>query len=166
MEHEKLPSLSIADACELSALLGLDFVCRLYPSGVPIRDASQAARLMKLLSHVASPLRYRTDAPLPPREGVPEKRAWDALVTDVGERTAIEYESRMTDVQATTRRHNEKRRDDPVDHFLLVLASTRHNRQVMGQFAPLMADLPRLRTASVLRDLELGKHPPTGWMLL
>ncbi|MEO6349652.1 MAG: hypothetical protein ABIP53_03285 [Candidatus Limnocylindrales bacterium] len=68
-------------------------------------------------------------------------------------------------MQATTRRHNEKRRDDPIDHFLLVVADTRHNRRVMAEFASLLGDLPRLRTATVLQLLQDGKHPPTGWIL-
>ncbi len=106
-----------------------------------------------------------TDAPLPWRDGVPERRAWDAIISGSNERTAVEQESRLTDIQATTRRHNEKRRDDPVDHFLMVVADTRHNRRVMAEFAPLLgAGLPKLRAAKVLNTLSQGQHPQTGWM--
>jgi transcriptional regulator with XRE-family HTH domain len=166
VEHEALATLSIADASRMAAVVGLDFAARCYESGVRIRDASQAKRLAALLSFVAPPLRYLTDAPLPAREGIPERRAWDALLSGGGERTGVELESRLTDMQATTRRHNEKRRDDPVDHFLLVVANTRHNRRVMAEFAPLLGDLRRLRTATVLALLKAGKHPATGWMFL
>lgn len=125
-----------------------------------------APRLVMLLSNVGRPLRYRTDVPLPRHDGAPELRAWDALVDGNGERTAIELESRLSDMQATTRRHNQKRRDDPVDHFLLVVADTRHNRRVLAEFADLLPELPRLRTANVLRTLRDGRHPPTGLILL
>jgi transcriptional regulator with XRE-family HTH domain len=165
-EHERLPSLSIKDACEIGALLGLDVSVRAYPNGVRVRDAGQAPRLQKLLASVGPPLRCRTDVPLPRREDVHELRAWDAVVFGEDERTAIELESRLTDVQATTRRHNLKRRDDPVDNFLLVVADTKHNRRVLAEFADLLAGLPRLRTANVLAALRAGRHPGTGHILL
>ena len=165
IEHQVQPSLSIEDACGMGALLGLDVVIRAFPNGAPIRDASQAGRLLRLLGNVGPPLRHRTDAPLPRRDGVTELRAWDALLEGSGKRTGIELESRLADVQETTRRHNLKRRDDPVDHFLLVVADTRHNRRVIAEFGPLLAALPRLRTASVLAALRAGRHPPTGLIL-
>ena len=166
VEHQRLPSLSIVEACEIGALLGLDVSVRAYPNGVRLRDAGQAPRLMKLLLNVDAPLRYRTDVPLPRREDAPELRAWDAVIYGHDERTSIELESRLMDVQATTRRHNLKRRDDPVDHFLLVVADTKVNRRVLAEFADLLADLPRLRTANVLAALRAGRHPGTGLILL
>ena len=103
IEHERLPTLSILEACVLGAVLGLDFSGRSFPNGAPIRDAGQAPRLAALLAEVRSPLTYRTDMPLPKRDDAPELRAWDAIVSGFGERTAIELESRVTDMQATTR---------------------------------------------------------------
>lgn len=166
VEHERLPSLSIVEACEIGALLGLDVSVRAYPNGARLRDAGQAPRLLRLLSNVGAPLGYRTDVPLPRRDDGQELRAWDAVIYGRDERTAVELESRLMDVQATTRRHNLKRRDDPVDHFLLVVADTKHNRRVLAEFADLLADLPRLRTANVLAALRAGRHPGTGLILL
>jgi hypothetical protein len=165
-EHERLPSLSIADACAMGALLGLDVSVRTYPNGARLRDAGQAPRLVKLLSAVGPPLTCRTDVPLPRTGDGPELRAWDALITGSGERSAIELESRLMDVQAMMRRHHLKRRDDPVDHFLLVVADTKHNRRVLAEFADLLAELPRLRTANILAALRAGRHPGTGYILL
>jgi hypothetical protein len=166
IEHERLPTLSIVEACVLSAVLGLDFSGRTFPNGAPLRDAGQALRLVALLAEVGRPLNYATDVPLPRREDARELRAWDAIIAGGGERTAIELESRVTDMQATTRRHNQKRADDPVDHFLLVLADTKYNRLVMGEFTLLWGDMPRLRTDTVKRLLRAGKHPPTGWIFI
>lgn len=166
IEHGKLFSLTLSDTARLAAALGFDLSLRLYPGGDGIRDAGQAKRLIQLLEHVRRPLTYRTEVPLPQRPGQPtELRAWDAMVFGAGERTGIELESRLRDVQATARRHALKRRDDPVDRFLLVLADTRANRRVANEYADLLADLPRLRTATVLRSLELGQHPSTGMIL-
>ena len=71
----------------------------------------------------------------------------------------------MEDVQAMTRRHEMKRRDDPVDNFLLILVDTAHNRQALAEYGALLPDLPRLRTSTVLSTLEAGNHPPTGYIL-
>jgi hypothetical protein len=81
-------------------------------------------------------------------------------------RTAIELEMRLRDAQAMIRRHSLKRRDDPVDGFLLVIAATRTNRHVLAEFADLLPDLPRLRTQLVLAALENGEHPPSGIILI
>jgi hypothetical protein len=104
--------------------------------------------------------------PLPQRQDRSELRAWDAVIFGHDQRTAIELESRLTDIQATTRRHNLKRRDDAVDHFVLVIASTRHNRRVLREFAELFEGLPHMRTASALKALRAGRHPGTGYILV
>jgi transcriptional regulator with XRE-family HTH domain len=127
LEHERSPNVTIADACVLGAVVGLDFSARSYPSGALLRDASQAVRLVRVLAHVHRPLRYPTDVPLPRTADAPELRVRDAIVEGRGERTGIELETRITDFQAVTRRHNEKRSHDPVDHFVLLVADTNHN---------------------------------------
>jgi transcriptional regulator with XRE-family HTH domain len=166
LEHERTQTMPIVDICVIAAVVGLDFAGRMYPNGAPIQDAAQAPRLVRLLAQIGRPLTYRTDVPLAHVAGTPELRAWDAVIAGHEERTGVELETRITDMQATTRRHNLKRVDDRVDHFLLVVADTRHNRLVMREFASLLGDLPHLRTADVLSCLRAGKHPPTGWTFL
>jgi hypothetical protein len=82
------------------------------------------------------------------------------------ERTAIELEMRLRDVQAMRRRHELKRRDDPTEHFLLLVADTRHNRRVLAEFEDLFADLARLRPSIVRTALNAGRHPSTGLLLV
>lgn len=167
IEHGRLLSLTIADSAQLSAVLGLDLSVRVFPAGSPIRDAGQAKRLSTVLENVGSPLTYRTDVPLPQRPDQPtEMRAWDAMVYGHGARTGMELEARLRDVQRMTRRHAMKRRDDPVDNFLLIVADTPANRRVLREYADLLVDLPRLRTANVLRLLRAGIHPPTGLIVV
>lgn len=167
IENGKLTALSFEDASRLAAVLGLELSIRVFPGGQPIRDAAQTKRLLDFLRNVQRPLTWRTDVPLPQRDTAwRELRAWDANIVGSGERTSIEYESRLSDVQELTRRHNLKRRDDPPDHFLLVVAATEHNRRVLREFGHLFGDLPRLRAAAVLSTLREGRHPPTGVVLL
>lgn len=73
---------------------------------------------------------------------------------------------RVRDAQATIRRQTLKRRDDPVDGFLLVTAATRTNRRVLAEFTVLLPDVQRLRTQLVLEALENGQHPPSGIILI
>jgi hypothetical protein len=103
---------------------------------------------------------------LPSKREYLERRAWDAQVTGRGETTSIEYEARLYDVQAQNRRWNGKLRDDPPDHFLLVVADTPANRRVVHDYPELFRTLPRLRTASVLARLRRGEHPSTGMVFL
>lgn len=159
-------SATIVELDRIAAVLGLELSIRLYPGGPPVRDAGQAARLGGFLAHARPPLRHNVEVSLPKREGTFEQRAWDAVLAGHGERTACELEMRVRDVQAMRRRHDLKRRDDPMEHFLLLIADTRHNRSVIREFADLFADLPRLRPTDVYRALEAGTHPPTGLLFV
>lgn len=165
IEGGQLPA-TVRELDLIAAVLGLDVSVRLYPGGSAVRDGPQATRLMRFLSHARPPLRYGVEVSLPPRDGTPEQRAWDAMLFGGGERTAVELEMRVRDAQAMRRRHDLKRRDDPAERFLLLIADTRHNRQVIAELAPLFADLPRLRPSVVFAALEAGNHPPTGLLFV
>ena len=166
IERGKLTHLSIVRACRIAAVLGLDLWMRVFPGGTSIRDAGHARRLQKLLACVEKPLSYRLEVPLPANRERPELRAWDAMVVGLGERTAIEFEARLYDLQAQLRRFQLKLRDDPVDHLLVVVADTRANRRALSEFGDPLLGLPRLRTDTVLKTLRAGRHPPTGLILL
>ncbi len=69
-----------------------------------------------------------------------DQRAWDAVLTSVvggptatrahggSVRTGVEAETRARDAQALQRRLALKQRDGGMDHVVLLLADTRHNR--------------------------------------
>jgi hypothetical protein len=88
-----------------------------------------------------------------------EQRSWDAVLYGAGRRTAIEVEMRIRDGQALERRIALKRRDDPTERFLLVVADTRNNRRVIAANPGLFVDLPRLQARRVFRALNAGEHP-------
>lgn len=166
VENGRVPKLSIVEVNRIAAVLGLTPSLRLYPSGAPVRDAGQAKRLLRFLAAVAAPLSYRLEVPLPRVEDRLEQRAWDAVLFGGGARTAIELEMRLRDIQAVLRRIDLKRRDDPTESLLLLVADTRLNRRVVAEFAGLLLDLPRLKPSVVKAALEAGKHPPTGLVLV
>jgi hypothetical protein len=166
IERDRHRNATVLQAARIAAVLGLDLSVKAYPGGAPTRDAAHAARVQRLLAHVAPPLRSRPEVPLPATTEHPEYRAWDVVLFGAGERTTSELEMRLYDGQAQLRRISLKRRDDPAEHFLLVVADTRANRRALREFADLFAELPRLRTGTVLAELRAGRHPPTGLILL
>jgi len=166
VEAGKSPTLSVMVAARIGSVLGLDVVVRSYPGGESLRDAGSAKRLTLICHSVGAPLRCKTEVPLPKRGEFPEQRRWDLLITGSGKRTGLEFETRLYDAQAQRGRWNLKVRDDPVDSFVLVLADTRRNREVLKTYETLFADLPRIGPATFLRILQGGEHPPTGLVLL
>lgn len=165
IERGQATTLAFAQMNAIASVLGLTTSVRWFPSGTPIRDRAHTTKLIEVLGWVMSPLRYRIEVPLPVTDGRWEQRAWDAMVFGVGIRTSIELEMRLRDVQAAARRINLKRRDDPTERFLLLIADTRTNRAVLGQFPDAFGDLPRLGRRVVRSALEAGSHPPSGIVL-
>jgi transcriptional regulator with XRE-family HTH domain len=166
LEAARARHVPLAEVIRIAAVLGLDLSVRLYPSGDPLRDGAHAARLQRLLSHIAPPLTCRREVPLPPIDGRQELRAWDCVLRGSGLRTAIELEMRLHDTQALERRIALKRRDDPTDRFVLVVADTKGNRRVLAANPTTFADLPRLGPSRIVRALEAGEHPPTCLVVL
>jgi transcriptional regulator with XRE-family HTH domain len=166
VEAARIPTLGILEAARIASVLGLDLSLRIYPGADPLRDAASARRLQALGAHVSQPLRFRMEVPLPASQDRQEQRAWDAEVVGRNQRSTFELEMRLRDAQAVERRIALKRRDDPPDRFVLLVAATRHNRRILAANPGLFPDLPRLRPSTVLRALEAGRHPPTGLVLL
>jgi transcriptional regulator with XRE-family HTH domain len=158
--------LAVMDAARIATVLGLDLSVRVYPGGSPLRDAAHSDRLVRFLSHVRAPLSYRLEVPLPAMPDRPEQRAWDAVIRGGGQRTAVELEMRLRDGQALERRLNLKRRDDPTEAFILLVADTRTNRRVLSEHVDVFGDLPRLRPSRVHAALSAGRHPPSGILLV
>jgi len=166
IEGGKVPGLPILEAAQIAGTLGLDFVIRVYPGAEPLRDSARSARLLRLLKQTQTPLTYALEVPLPALPDRPEQRAWDAVIRGDGKRTAVELEMRLRDGQALERRLNLKRRDDPTEAFVLLVADTRTNRRVLVEHPDLFSDLPRLRPSRVHAALSGGAHPPSGILLV
>jgi hypothetical protein len=159
--------LSIVVASRIAAVLGLDLSVRTYPGASPLRDRAHSARLGSVLDHVAQPLKSGREVALPTTDDRPyEQRAWDAMVTGLHKRTAMEMEMRVTDAQELERRINTKRRDDPVDNLVLLLADTNHNRRVLRENPGVFADLQRLTFRELCRHLASAQHPPSALVLV
>ena len=159
-------TITIDEIHRVSAVLGLAPSIRVYPDGVPVRDAGHARRLQQFLAAARDPVTYRIEVPLPIVEGRAERRAWDAVLFRGRERCTVELEMRLRDVEDFRRRVDLKRRDDASESFLLLVADTRLNRRVLEEYAMLFADLPRLRPSQVRAALTAGRLPRTGILLI
>jgi len=166
IERGRAANLTLVELDRVAVVLGLSPSIRVFPSGAPVRDVASATRLQTFTKQVRRPLTYRVEVAPPRFDDRPEYRAWDAVLFGHRERTACELEMRLRDVQAVRRRIELKRRDDPTEHFLLLIADTRTNRRVLAEFETLFRDLPRLRPSTVWSALEAGRHPRTGILLI
>jgi hypothetical protein len=159
----KAPRLTIVQASELLAAVGRELSVRAYPFGQPLRDAAHLALLGRLRGLLHPSLAWRTEVPLP----VPgDLRAWDAMIVGPDWRDGVEAETRVHDAQAQQRRLVLKHRDGGVDHAILLLADTRHNRVVLrGAGSVLMEAFP-MPAKELLASLAAGTNPGASGILL
>ena len=137
---------------------------RAYPAGQPIRDAAHRALIDRFRARVAPTVAWRFEVPLPIAGDL---RAWDAVLLIGTAQIAVEAETRPRDIQALQRRVALKRRDDPgIGAVVLLLADTRHNRELVRDHGDaLQADLP-LGSAALLA-LGEGRQPAgSGFVLV
>jgi transcriptional regulator with XRE-family HTH domain len=166
LEAGSLTTASIDTLVMVADAVGLDLSVRAYPGRAPTRDAAHARKLSAFLGHVARPLTYSTEVALPHRDGVPEQRAWDAMVFAPDGDTGVELEMRLYDMQSQMRRLLLKWRDSGAERLLLLINDTRPNRNVLRTFPEYLVDLPRLRTSQVHAFLERGERPDSGYVLI
>lgn len=157
------PDLTMVQASELLAAVGLEMSVRSYPAGQPLRDVGHLALLERLRKAVHPSLRWRTEVPV---GGLGDLRAWDAVVSGPTWRIGIEAETRLRDYQALQRRIALKQRDGSMGIVLLLVANTRHNRsaiRLLGQATTSSFPLPGHRA---LQFLAAGANPEASSLVL
>lgn len=163
IERGRLRGVSIEVLSRSCAAVGLELVIRAYPDADAIRDAGHVALLERLRRRLLATVSWRTEVPLP----IPgDRRAWDAVIRNGGPATAVEAETRLTDLQAMERRIALKRRDGSMPRVLILVADTAANRQALalGREA-LRGDYP-LDTREVMAALAAGRQPPADGILI
>lgn len=156
LERGESPFMPARDLFRAGAVVGLEIGLRAYPGGSPLRDRAHLELLERLRAHLAAGVGWRTEVPFP-RAG--DRRAWDALLRILDVRVGVEAETRARDAQALQRRIGLKRRDGGVDHVILLLSDTRHNRSFLQHAgAGFLSDFP-LPARTVLERLGRGQDP-------
>lgn len=149
-------------------MLGYEVSVGLHPVGDPVRDKGQLACGRRFNAVLSDRWRVTDETLLP---GAGEQRAWDKLLRllDATPRhlVGVDIESRVRDVQALVRRTRGRERDGQVDHILVVLADTAHNRRMVHELrtslGPEYASGPRRIMAALRKGEPL---PGSGVVLL
>ena len=163
LERGASPFLPVVDLARAASAVGLDLRINAYPGGHPVRDRAHLELLERLRSRLGPGASWATEVPLP---NPGDKRAWDALIRVPPVRIGIEAETRAHDTQELQRRLELKRRDGAVDHVILLLADTRHNRRfVRALGAGFRSDFPLPAETAVAR-LEVGRDPGESSIVL
>jgi len=161
------PELTIDQAAMLCATLGLRLYIRAYPAGSPVRDAAQLPLLKRFRPEVSDVYGWRTEVPVVHR-GVNRRgdlRAWD-VVLDGPARIGVDAETRLHDIQAVQRRTELKLRDGDVDLVVLLVAATRHNRDVLREHRAALLSTLALDSREVLGALRAGAVPRGSGIVL
>jgi len=162
MERGAAPHVPLRRLAIAASVVGLRLSVRLYPEGLPIRDAAQVALLERFRRTLHPRLSWRTEVPV---GGEGDLRAWDAAVGGHGWTVYIDAETRIRDVQALERRIELKRRDTPADRVVLLLADTRTNRLILRSLgSPLVTD--SISGRAILDALGAGRDPGGSGVVL
>ena len=162
IERGRARAVSLYDFARLLSIVGLDLSARAYPAGDPLRDVAHERLLEQFLAYIRPPLTWKREVPLP---GVGDPRAWDAVIHGQGELTAVEAETRLTDLQSLLRRLQLKLRDGGMERLILVVADTHANRAAVRVGGSSMAAVLPQAGRGVLDPVASGRHPPTSGYL-
>lgn len=156
LERGLAGDLTIRQASVLLAAVGLRLTARAYPGGLPIRDQAHAALLERTRARLHGSLRWATEFPLP----IPgDLRAWDATIRGSNWIVGVEAETRPRDLQALARRLALKARDGRVDAVLLVLLDSHHNRALVREHRPALAEMFPVPGRRAMELLGAGVAP-------
>lgn len=150
--------------CRAARAVGLEASLRLFPSGVPVRDAGQLAVLGRFEPLLARPLFMRREVGLPLPH---DQRAWDGRISGGDRPASVEGEARLHDTQAVARRIDLKQRDDPdAGIVILVVARTAHNRRILAEHREALRRQFPLDGAAIARDLRAGRIPKASGIIV
>ena len=164
LERGDAPDPAIGVICRVARSLGLAASVKLYPAGVPVRDAAHLALFARFERLLAPPLRLIREVPLP-IEG--DLRAWDGAIGGAGRLCFTEGETRIGDTQAFARRTELKLRDDGRGTVVILLvARTRHNLEVLRASREALRALLPLDSAAIARALRDGRPPAASGIIV
>lgn len=139
----------------IGAALGLQLAASMYPFGDPVRDRAHLALLARFRARLHASIRWQVEVPIPISG---DRRSGDAVIAGDGWDALIEAETRLDDVQLVERRAAAKQRDLGATRLILLMADTKHNRDVVALHPELLQRFPT-PTRACLRSLRQGRDP-------
>ena len=158
LEAGRRQDIGIVELSEIASVLGYEVSVGLHPIGDPVRDKGQLACGRRFSALLSDSWRVTDETLLP---GAGEQRAWDKLLRLVGTTprylVGVDIESRVWDVQAMVRRTRQRERDGQVDHIVIVLADTAHNRRIADELRLALGSQYTTSSRAVFRQLRAGE---------
>jgi transcriptional regulator with XRE-family HTH domain len=148
-------ALTIDFASRYAAIVGYELGVTLHPDGEPVRDKAHLALIARLRARLAPGVRVRTEVPIPIAG---DRRSADLVLGVESLDILVEAETRLDDIQATERNIAGKQRDLAAERVVLLVADTRHNREVIRGVPELRARFP-VDTRTCLAALKEGLDP-------
>jgi transcriptional regulator with XRE-family HTH domain len=155
--------ISLVDLARVASVLGLELSAQFHLAGEPIRDAGQQALAGRLRSILAPAWKVMAEVLLP---NPGDRRSWDLLLRLEAQRVGAELETRVRDVQRLVRHTRERERDGGVDHVLLVLSASAHNRRMLPKLLEALGREFATRPRLILRALREGRPVPGSGVIL
>lgn len=163
IEHARAPWLTVERATVIAAVEGLELTARVYPAGVPLRDAAHLRLIERFRQRLSTAWTCRTEVPLP----IPgDLRAIDVLLTRDQWRVGVEAETILTDRQALTREIALKKRDGKVDAMVLLVLDSKRSRDALALEAAAWREAFPAPARTTLRALAEGSLPDTDGIVL
>lgn len=148
-------ALTIDTTARIAAVVGHVLSVSLHPDGEPVRDKGHLALLARFRSRIGPGVRWQSEVPMPI---VGDRRSADALIEEERVEAIVEAETHLDDVQALERGIADKQRDLGVERVILLVAATRHNREVVARVPELRRRFP-IGTRACLAALARGLDP-------
>jgi hypothetical protein len=164
LEVGRFLDVPVTTLSEIASALGMELHLSVHPIGDPIADKAQQPLVGRFLGVIASPPYRVFREALLPSPG--DRRAWDLLLRLDSLLVGVEAETRVRDIQALTRRIRERERDGGVDHILLILSDTAHNRRLAAQVREALGERFATAPASVLAALRSGRPIPGSALIV
>lgn len=148
-------ALTIDVAARIAPVLGLQLAVSLHPNGDRVRDQGHLALIARLRDRLRPPVVLRTEVPIPISGDL---RSADGVISLPSGDLLVEAETHLGDIQSLERRCAAKARDLGASRTILLVADTRHNRQVIRDHPELLERFP-IGTRPCLARLAKGEDP-------
>ena len=162
LERDELEDPGLIQLARLAAAVGLDLSLRAFPGSSPLRDAAQVQLLNRLRAECHPTLTWTLEATVAPGD----PRAFDALIGQRPHAAAVEGISRLRDVQRQTRQIQAKLEASGLAAGILLIASTKGNREALREAGRRLTDAFPLDSRRVLAMLRRGEIPQVGGIVV
>jgi len=161
-ERSVRPSARLEELAAHGAAVGLRLSLKAYPVGSPARDVGQLRLMERFRSRLGPGWRWRSEAPV---GGDGDLRAWDVQLDGPGS-VGVDAETRIHDIQSVQRRCETKWRDSGMARLVLLVAATRHNRDILARHREALRSTFPADTPEIMAALRRGRLPGSNGIIV